>query len=476
MEDNTGILTINDFRGGIIAEGRRGPRGASKFVKGLDIRTGENVLQCQQALKKDSGTTVTDLVLVFVSASDGNKYAFGDSGKIYRKSAGTWSLAYTDADGRISGAVEYKSTTGVWLMYATQTKFKKILLSSAGSGSWSTPTTVGTFTNGVAGDFHTMRDAIGTVIINDGDILALYDFEDAFNNAALRMPTGTKGRCIADRKNYVYIGDKNNVLKKGLLIEWDRLADSWLDKEDAKGWGVNAMDWFEAGALLQVGNNGQLKYFNLSTISNFRSIPGTSQANPEAVCTYNELIHFGMTGGTKDGIYSVGRLDNNDPVSVALEYIPSHGKTTGCEIGALTQDGDDLYVSWKDGATYGIDVIDHANKAVGTYESLRMNMGKPGIDKLIEYIKLTILDMPVGTSVKVEWKATQDGYGTWKSAELADGSLVSGVAEEEDEGSKIIYKAGGQGEEYEVRLTLTPSGNATPKVLSINTMFQFLGI
>ncbi len=473
--DGYETLTINDFRGGIIEEGRRGPRGAAKLVQGLDIRTGENVLKCQQKLKKDSSTTVTDLVLAFVVASDAKIYAFGDSGKIYRKSSGTWSLAYTDADGRISGAVEYKSTSGTYLMYATQTKLKKILLSSAGSGTWSTPTTVGTFTNGIAGDFHTMRDAIGTVIINDGDTLALYDYEDAFNNAALRMPTGTKGRCIKDRKSYVYVGDKNNVLKKGTLIEWDRLADSWLDKEEAKGWGINAMEWFEAGALMQVGNNGQLKYFNLSTITPFRRIPDTGLANPEAICTYNEVVHIGMTGGTRDGVYSVGRLDNNDPISVALEYVPSHGKITGCEIGALTQDGTDLYVSWKDGSTYGIDVVDNSNKAVGIYESLRMNMSRPQVDKLVEYIKLTILDMPAGTSVKVEWRASSDGYDTWKSTELADGSLVSGEDEEDDNGSKIIYKAGAQGEEYEVRLTLTPNGNETPKVLSINNYFNFLG-
>lgn len=472
--DGYETLTINDFRGGIIEEGRRGPRGASKYVQGLDIRTGENVLKCQQKLKKDSSTTVTDLVLVFVTASDGNKYAFGDTGKIYRKTAGTWSLVYTDADGRISGAVEFKSTTGVWLMYATRTKFKKILLSTAG-GTWTTPTTVGTFTNGIAGDFHTMRDAIGTVIINDGDVLALYDYEDAFNNAALRMPTGTKGRCMADRKNRVYIGDKNEVLKRGTMLEWDRIQPSWIDKEDAKGNGINAMEWFEQGALCQVGSNGQLKYFNLATISPFRRIPDTGLANPEAICTHNEITHIGMTGGTRDGVYSVGRVDNNDPISIALEYVPSHGKLTGCEIGALISDGEDLYVSWKDGSTYGIDVVDQENKAVGVFESLRMNMSRPQVDKLVEYIKLTILDMPEGTSVKVQWRSSADGYTAWKDTELANGDVVTGASEEDDDGSKIIFKAGAQGEEYEVKLTLTPNGNATPKVLSINNYFTFLG-
>lgn len=468
-------LSINDFRGGITEEGRRGPRGSAKYVQGLDIRTGENVLKCQQALKKDTGSVVTDLVLAIVTASDGNKYAFGDTGKIYRKTGSTWSLVHTDADGRISGAVEYKSTTNTWIMYATQTKLKKISLANAG-GTWAgNVIDAGTFLNGVAGDFHTMQAAIGVVIINDGDVLAMYDFNDAFNNAALRMVTGTKARCIRDRKNLVYIGDKNNVRKSGTLFDWDRLQDSWLDKEDAKGWGINAMEWFEGGALMQVGNNGQLKYFNLASISPYKRIPDTGLANPEAVCIHNEIVHIGMTGGTRDGVYAIGRLDNNDPISISLEYVPSHGKLTGCEIGAITSDGDDIYVSWKDGSTYGIDVTDHANKAEGVYESLRMNMSKPQIDKLVENIKTVILDMPEGTSIELFWRSSQDGYTTWKPAEMYDGATETDADNEDSDGSKIMWKLGAQGEEVEFRVLLHPSGNATPKILSLNAFFKFLG-
>lgn len=471
--DGYQTLTINDFRGGIVEEGRRGPRGSSKFVQGLDIRSGENTLKCQQALKKDSGSVVTDLVLEIVPATDGNVYAFGDTGKIYRKTSGTWTLVYTDPDGKITGATEFKSTSNTWLLYATQTKLKKILLSTAG-GAWGTPTTVGSFING-NDNFHQMRNAIGVVLINDGDVQALYDYEDAFNNAALRMPTGTVGRSIWDRKNRVYIGDRNDVLKSGTLIEWDRLADSWLDKESAKGWGINAIEDFEGGALCQVGNNGTLRYFNLNTITSFKRIPYTGEAYPGGITTHNELIHIGMFGGTRDGVYAIGRLDKNDPLAISLEYVPSHGKKTGCTIGAVQSTGDDLLVSWKDGTTYGIDNIDTANKAEGIYESLRNTMSRAQVDKLVEWIKLNIKEMPDGCSVEVKWRSSGDSYTTWKSAELADGDTATGVDEEDADGSKIVFKAGAQGEEYEVQVLLHPSGNTTPEILSINSYFNFLG-
>ena len=84
MDDYT-ILSFTDFRGGLSTEANKGPRGAFYGGYGLNIRSGDNTLKCNQKLKKDSSTTVTDLVLVGFRASDGNEYAFGDTGKIYRK-------------------------------------------------------------------------------------------------------------------------------------------------------------------------------------------------------------------------------------------------------------------------------------------------------------------------------------------------------------------------------------------------------
>lgn len=471
--DGYNTLTINDFRGGIVEQGRRGPRGSFKFGQSLNIRDGENTLKCQQALKKDTGTTVTDLVIAMVRTSNGRIFAFGDTGKVYRKHSGTWSLVYTDPDGRISGAAEYKTTNNTYLFYATSTQLKRISISDA-AGTWGTPTTVGTLTNGAT--WHSMRDAIGTLLVADGDLVGIYDFEEAFNNAGLRLPSGSLIRTMRDRKNYVYLGDRNDALSRGILFVWDRLADSWIDKEDSQGNGINAMEWYEDGAVVQVGDNGQIKYFNLNTLSPFKRIPETKNSYPGAITIHKELVTIGMNGGTKNGIYTLGRHDVNDPRALNLEYIPSHGKLTGTEIGALLSDGEDLYVSWKDGTTYGIDVIDHDNKAVATYESMRMDMSRPQLDKLIETIKLETMPLPEGTSVEVYWKSSADGED-WKQAQLQDPATNTKVnTMTSANGRKGIFAVGGQGEEYEVRLRLTPNGNNTPEVLTINSFFSFLDL
>ena len=469
--DDLNTLTIEDFRGGIVEQGRRGPRGSFRFGYGLNIRDGENTLKCQQKLKKDSSTTVTDLPLVMIKGSDGNKYAFGDTGKIYRKiGTGAWALVYTDADGKITGAYEYTSTTNTFIFYATQTKLKKITLANAG-GTWSgNITTVGTFTTGSADDYHTMWEATGVLFVADGQLLAIYDYNDATNFSALRLPTKEQMYTLRDRNDRVIMGTK-----KGILYQWDRLADSWFGKKDVQAGTINAMEWLEGGAVLQVGDNGNLKYWNLAESYPFKRIPDTSNSLPNGICIHNELVHIGMNGGSKNGVYTIGRYDKNDPIALNLEYIPSHGKLTGTTIGALLSDDDDLYVAWKDGSTYGIDIIDHSNKAPAVYESMVLNMGKPQLDKLVEIIKIETLALPENCSYTVKWRSSQvtgneDADG-WNQCDTEDGGATTW---DEEDTAKSVWKCGAQGETYEIRIELTPNGNNTPEIRSINSYFDFL--
>lgn len=478
MED-LDILSIENFNGGISPLANKGVRGAFAFGYGLNIRE-NNTLKCNQALKKDSGTTVTDLPLTIFKSSDGAMYAFGDTGKVYRKpSGGSWALKYTDADGKITGACEFKSTTNTFILYATQTKLKKITLANAG-GTWSgNVVTVGTFTNGAAGDYHTMRVATGVVFVCDGDLLAIYDYEDAVNFAALRMPTGIKSKSLLDRNDAAIVGTKMATLPEGYFITWNRLADSWNSKKSAQGDGVNAMGFLEAGVVAQVGTQGKLKYWNFGDTVPLTTIPGTGSAYPGGVAEFNTITHIGMNGGTKNGVYSLGRLDINDPRALNLEYIPSHGKLTGTEIGALGSDGTDLYVSWKDGTTYGIDVIDNANKAPAVYESLKLSMGKSNVEKFLKEVKILLAEpLPAGCSVKLKYRGTRVTTQE-AAADDAEGWVPTTMSDDRDAinatgENKGVFDVEGQGEKIEIRVELYPSGNTAPEVDSVHVGFSFM--
>jgi hypothetical protein len=462
MRQDLNNYAIEDFKGGISSERKRGPRGAFKFGKGLDIHSEENVLQCNQALKKDSASVVTDLVLTMFRASDGNIYAFGDSGKIYMKDT-EWTLAYTDTDGKITGAIEFESNDGAdnyvrYLYWATQTSVKKIKLSDTG-GTWS-PTTVGTFEVGNANHYHTMRVGAGVLMICDGDHIVLIDREAAFNATALLLPSGIVAKSLLDRNDYIIIGAEDD-LGNGWIFTWDRFADSWLTKSGAQGGVVNTMRYLEGGTMVQIGDLGIMRYWNFSDVHPLKTIPQTTFAYPGGSEEYQGKILLGMNG-TKSGVYSIGRKDKNDPLAINLDYVPSHGEYG--TIGALGKDGDDLYVAWKNGSTYGIDVIDTANKATGTYEGLEFDAKRPETAKDFYRIKIVTRAIPTGCEVIPKYKTNRDS--DWVALSRSDG-LEKMVAGE----TVGIFNLEGKGESYEVQLELKPSSNTTPEILSINSFF-----
>lgn len=462
-------LSFTDFRGGLATQSNRGPRGAFYGGYGLDIRNGDNTLKCNQALKKDSGTVVTDLILAGFKASDGNQYAFGDTGKIYKKTAGVWSLVYTDT-GKISGAYEFVHNDGAgnyisYLVWATKTKLMQTKLSDT---AFAGVVTAGTFALGI--EPHTMRLASGMLMVCDGNYIALLDYQNAYSNQGLNMSGGNNGNALYERNDSVVIGTLGTGGKSGWLFTWNGSALSWMLKRPAEGSVVNALIPLELGMVLQAGNEGYLRYWNYADVGPLTRV--TNQGNPcasaypGAVVEYHTIPYIAMNGGARNGVYSIGRLDKNDVLALNLEYIPSHGKLTGTEIGAIWRDGDDLYAGWKDGTTYGIDVIDHTNKATAVWESLENDAKRADIEKMVHTLKLLAkTPIPTGCSVVAKIKASRDTG--WVDLDSNDGGTEMVAGE-----SKRIFNAENMGEVFAIQLTLTPSGNDTPEILGVFATFD----
>jgi len=459
---------IEDFRGGIANHRKKGPRGSFRYGQGLDIHNGDGVLKCNQALKKDSGSVVVDLPLTIFRGSDGAVYAFGDTGKIYRKpNGGSWSVAYTDTDGKITGASEYENNDGAgnyirYIYWATQSKLKRLKLTEAG-GTWS-PTEVGTFKVGDANHYHTMRVAAGWLMVADGDRVCIVDREDAFNNEALRISTGNVIKALLDKDDKLIMGTRDDVLD-GWVFVWDRLLDTWSSKTPVQAREVNALGFLEGGVIVQTGSDGLFKVWNYQDSHPLKSIPETESLYPGAIDEYGGMLHIGMNGGDRCGLYTMGRRDKNEPLALNLEYVPSHGKTESVEIGAIGKDGDDMYISWKDGSTYGIDIIDHDNKAEGIFEGLEFDNKSPETTKLFSTIKIVSSVLSTNSEIAVKYRTNRDS--SWKEAIMSDGRTNM------EEGDMIgIFNAQAHGESYQVRVEITPDGNTSPEIYSINNYFN----
>ena len=130
--------SINNFSGGQADSDKLGVRGSFAEGKGLDIHSEPGLLKCNQKLKKESETIVVDFARFAVACSDGDSYWFGDTGKIYKRSAGTWTLTHT-ATGAILGAIEFDD----YIYYATATalgRYGPISSTPTWTDSWQTLT------------------------------------------------------------------------------------------------------------------------------------------------------------------------------------------------------------------------------------------------------------------------------------------------------------------------------------------------
>lgn len=328
---------------------------------------------------------------------------------------------------------------------------------------------------------HPMNFVGGSVIIANGRQMALYDFQDAYNGNALALPPNLIATSLLNRmsegtdKSIIACRDITN--SNSWIVTWDGSSISWLDKKPIKGDVVNSMGFLEEGVILQAGDKGNFKYWNYGEIVPFDELPGVESSNYGGITEYRSLTLFGLNGGVKNGVYSFGRFETNKPLAINLEYIPSHGQTEDCEIGSLLGDGDDLYIGWKRTYTpeggsatieYGIDIIDHDNKAVAVYESLELTMGNSHVDKLIKEVKVLLAEtIPTGAKVKIEVRATNTP-SDWTQVEMGNGQ------DEIISGKKGIFDIEAQGEVYEVRVTLTPTGNETPKIRSVSNFYSQL--
>jgi hypothetical protein len=457
-----GVYLIKSVRGGISDEEDKGIRGSFKNGRSLDIHKKRDSLSCQQAMKKESGSTVTDLILFIVPCSDGNSYHFGDTGKIYKRTAaGVWSLKYTDANGKIKGAAEYNN----YLYWATNTKLARKPI--PGADGWLDVNNI--WNNLTAADWHTMIAGPATAGIQGGhlficnsDKVAMVDNAGIFTSEAVKLTPDVRAKALIDNDEWLIIGTtKADSSEEGYLFAWNVLIMNWKKRKRIPMKGINGLVISEI-MIAQVGEAGELFFSDLVSQFPITAFPG-GKVNPGGVTTKGNLAMFGVFGGSNPGIYSYGRTKKNRVFALNLDYILT--PTTIDEIGAVKMVGSDLLVSWKSGNTYGVDVVDLANKAIAIYEGLDWDGERPDLKKLFEQIIIQINPLPTGCSIKMKYRL--DKKGDWIAAKLGDGTETFNIVN----ATEAIFNIGNEGTIYEVKAELYPSGNNTPEIFNIKNYF-----
>ena len=404
-----------------------------------------------------------DLILFFVKASDGATYGFGNAGNIYRRySDGFTRNVYKDADGAIKGAVEKPSDDGkTYLQWATATSIKQKPL--PGASDWSDVTEIANNLTGT--DWHTMRQVGGANYIANGSKVALVGYDDSWTNEALDIIPGRLIKTIIERN--------------GRAVEGTYPA-GYPNK------GVNGAIDCEY-PLMQIGDDGELFFSNFTDSMPVKRFPGGGRVNPGGVANeVQEVEIFDWVFGAdswvdrqtlgnmslwgvfdadtdKNGIYTYGRKNKEQPFTMNLEYALEVD-----EIGAVANVEGITICSCRDGTDFGVKAVDGSVKAIGSWESLEFRVPIKKAEQITKWNHAEIFMEPLPVGCSIEFYYKMDHATNWTRAYIADGSQSFASTN----GKKATFRIGEQGDVFEQKIILNPSGNTTPTVLRSRIYFN----
>lgn len=416
-------ISFNNFNNGGIADSDYiGPKGSMSDLWGFDIHSEVGVLKVNQALTKDSGVTVDDLVNAGVASSDGNTYLFGSTnGKVWKRtSAGVYTLQATVAPavGAI-GILDAKEYQG-FIYYATQNRLGRWQLGTA----WATRNdNFQTFTNGDA-LWHPMLILNLVLYIGDRNFIAQVD-AGVWSANALDISNPLRIKCLGQLGTDLLIGTfvSSNIVETQ-IYRWNTWSVSFSNSDPIPEIGINAFLPIDNGVIVNAGTKGNLYIYNGSTLESYKQIKGlwdntTNKAtvNPNAGLNFNGLPIFGLSTALGSpcnmGIYSLGRANRNYPMVLNGEQGISTGNLNNVEIGAIISTGDTYLVTWRDtnsGTIFGVDVLDLTRKYTDPYVTTRIIIVERMIMSNYNVINVAYRSLPASTSIRIYKKVNHGAF------------------------------------------------------------------
>lgn len=470
------VLITNWNNGGISDSKFSGVADSLYRMVGVDVHTEPAVIKAEQKLTKDSGATVTEFVKWQVTSSNGNTYHFSaDTGKIWeRNSSGTWSLVYTtspnNGEAKCLGAIEHNG----YIIWATQTRIHRILAVNAnGSANWTANATVNwqSFTNGNL-NYHPMVEQNLNLYVGDGNLLAEWDGTNWTANALdIKSPLVIKslGKLSTD----VLIGTEvsSNVTKTE-IFRWNTWSVSFSSSDPIEENGINAFLPADNYVYVSAGRSGNIYVYDGVSLELFKKVTGTYSAtatatvHPDAVSNLQGQVLFGLSNVSNNpalqGVYRLGRHSRNYNWILDLAYPISERNTgelvlSGIEIGSITTQGERIFVSWKNGASYGVDMLDYSNKLDKAYFETRVM--RPDRYNFSTFTKFDIPynSLPANTSIALSYDKNYSNTYTTPTSSLVD-----------DTDRKILsLEEGIEATSLQLKIVFTCSANATPSLEAI---------
>lgn len=249
----------NINRSGISDSEYLGGSDSMSEIWGHDIHSESGVMKVNQALTKESGTTIDDFVKAGVACSDGNTYLFGSTnGKIWKRtSGGTYTLEATaNPSSGIPGILEAKEYMG-YIYYATKNQLGRWQVGTA----WSTRSdNWANFSYGDV-DWHPMQILNLVLYIGDRYVVAQVD-AGTFSADAVDLPdlsSTLRVKCLGKMGTDLLIGTyvNSNVVETE-IFRWNTWSVSFTNSDTIPEVGINSFLEIDNAVIVNAGTKGNM--------------------------------------------------------------------------------------------------------------------------------------------------------------------------------------------------------------------------
>ena len=281
---------------------------------------------------------------------------------------------------------------------------------------------------------HPIEHFIDFLAIANGRYLAKWD-GITYDPHRITLPSGYHIRCLGFWREFLVlgcvVGDTLTDYEYGMLFFWDGVNDTYNFYRYVPQGAINSI--LSGDPLyLMAGYAGDFMIFDGGNPRKIRRMPfvknsDTLSINRKALTMWRALVHIGFSStststGIYRGVYSYGSLHERLDETLSFDYPLSVGITQSAnlEVGMVMASGTNLYISWKNGSSYGMDVVKPSNVpyATATYESLISDADKLWADKEVSTLRGYVKTLVSGDSFALKYKI--DRNSNWTTGDTED--------------------------------------------------------
>lgn len=265
-----------------------------------------------------------------------------------------------------------------------------------------------------------------------------------------------------------------NEFQQGRIYFWDGVSVNWnfaIDVPEGAPYSLrvhrNILYYVAGGALWAWAGGQPIKVFQLPNTDFEFTDSDTYMVNyPSMIAVRNGILQIGFPSETNStniehAVYSYGARNKDYDETFGLSYTMSTGSTTNgtLRLGCLQSFGDKMFVAWRDGSSYGVDIIDTNSDpfSTATWESLIMDFGRPDKPKGVVKMRITFETLPTGATVTPKYKINREA--TWNN----DDDAIQATAG----ASEVLLPINKSFKEIQLAYDLTAT-TTTPKIISIS--------